>query len=249
MSKNPPAYLCPARPSEVKILGRNLVDQLLAVESKLQGPDQFRAKKEIISHFEKHEPDLFSFFREKVISPYQFLIKVQRAFEKQSDVTFDGVVISKRDATEMLNRYIPNLQYLHDNQLYTNADSFKELGAAVAIGVVVTGLTEAVGRKLVSNPYLTMEMAIVETASVALFSFVYFVGSRNRNVFHKAPWNSAIYLGANLYETNPDNWESVTWKQLQQGANPFKGFTLLKTRPHYEALDKHVSRRDVNASV
>ena len=82
-----------------------------------------------------------------------------------------------------------------------------------------------------------MEMATIETLVIAVLAFLWFVGSRNRSVFHKAPWNSAIYLGANLHETNPDDWENVTWKKMQQSFNPSKGFTLLKKRPHYEALD------------
>ncbi len=237
MSKNTYNRLCPARPSEVKILGRNLVDQLLKVEQELQGPEQFRAKKELISHFESNEPDLFSFFQSNVISPYQLLVKVQKAFENQSDVTFEGNISSKSDAVVTLKRYIPNLQYLHDNQLYTDSDSFKELGAAIAIGVVGTGLTEAVGREFVSIPFLSMEMATTETLSIALLALFWFVGCRNRSVFHIAPWNSAIYLGANLHETNHDNWENVTWKKMQRSFNPSKGFTLFKKRPHYEALD------------
>ena len=234
-----PTYnrLCPARPSEVKILGNNLVDQLLEVETHLQGPEQFRAKKEIIAHFEQHEPDLFPFFQSKVISPYQFLVRVQKAFEKQSDVIFADNLLSKSDAVTTLQRYIPNLQYLHDNQLYTRADSLKELGAAIALGVVATGVTEALGRELVSNPFLSMEMAITVTAGVGLVIFLWFVVRRNRNAFHKAPWNSAIYLGANLHESNPDNWEKVTWPQMEQFSRPYEGFTLLKSRPHYEALD------------
>jgi len=229
--------LCPARPSEVKVLGYNLVDQLLKIENEYHGSEQFRAKKEVIAHFENNEPDLFPFFRSKAISPYQFLVKVQKAFENQSDVVFSDNIVSKSDAVIMLKRYIPNLQYLHDNQLYTDMDSLKELGTAVALGVVATGLTEGVGRALVSNPYLSMEMAIAETMSVAMIVFLYFVLQRNRSVFHKAPWNSAIYLAANLHETNPNNWEAVTWKTMQQSFKPNKGFTLFKSRPHYEALD------------
>jgi hypothetical protein len=238
--------LCPAKPSEVKMLGGNLVDHLLRIEHELQGPDQFKAKKEIISHFEKYEPDLFSYFQSNAITPYQFLVKVQKAFETQSDVTFNGNLLSKNDAVLTLKRYLPNLQYLHDNQLYTNSDTFKELGAAVAIGVVATGLIEGVGRGLVSNPYLSMEMAVTMTLTVATLSFLYFVGHRNRSVFHKAPWNSAIYLGANLHETNPANWERVTWKRVQQSSSPLNGFTVIKKRPHYEALDAFYTKSPEN---
>lgn len=237
MSEETHTRLCPARPSEVKILGGNLVDQLLEIENKLHGAAQFQAKKELISHFKKHEPDLFPFFESGVISPYQFLTKVQKAFENQSDVRFNGYILSKSDAVITLKRYLPNLQYLHDNQLYTDSDSLKELGTAVAIGVVATGVTEAVGRAFASNPYLSMEMAITVTMSVALLVFLLFVGNRNRSVFHKAPWNSAVYLGANLHATNPDRWESVTWKRMQRSLHPWEGFTLFKKRPHYEALD------------
>ena len=242
MTENTLNRLCPARPSQVKILGDNLVDQLLKAENELRGPEQLQAKREIISLFEEHEPDLFSYFQSKAISPYQFLVKLQKAFENQSDVTFEGNIVSKNDAVVMLKRYIPNLQYLHDSQLYTTSDSLKELGAAVAIGVAVTGITEAIGREFVSNPYLSMEMAVTETLSVATLVYLYFVLRRNRNVFHKAPWNSAIYLGANLHETNPDNWENVTWKQIQKGSGAAKGFTLFKKRPHYEALDAHYTK-------
>ncbi len=242
MDDNTYTRLCPARPSEVKILGSNLVDQLLKVEHELQGPEQFRAKKKIIAHFEENEPDMFSFFKSRQISPSQFLVLVQRAFETQSDVVFEGHLLSKNDALVVLKRYIPNLQYLQDNQLYTTADSFKELGAAVAVGVVVTGLTEAVGRELVSNPFLSMEMALVETLSIAVLVFVTFVLRRNRSVFHKAPWNSAIYLAANLHETNPDNWEQVTWEKMQKLSSLSEGFTFLKKRPHYEALDRYYTK-------
>lgn len=221
----------------MKHLGASLVDHLLEVERKLQGPEQFQAKQEIILHFEQHEPDLFAHFRSNVVSPYQLLVKVQKAFETQSDVTFGDLLLSKNDAVMTLKRYIPNLQYLHDNQLYTHSDSFKELGAAVAIGVVGTGITESVGRAFVSNPYLSMEMAIAETLGIAVLVFLWFLGSRNRSVFHKAPWNSAIYLGANLHENDPNNWEYVTWKYMQQSMHPSRGFTLLKNRPHYESLD------------
>ncbi len=244
MSEQTYNRLCPARPSEVKILGRSLVDQLLKVETELKGPEQFQAKQEIIAHFEKHEPDLFSFFKSKAISPYEFLVKVQRAFANQSDVIFNGNLLSKSDAVTTLQRYIPNLQYLHDNQLYTRADTLKELGAALALGVVATGITEALGRELVSNPYLSMEMAIMVTSGVGLVLFLWFVLRRNRNAFHKAPWNSAIYLAANLYETNPGNWEKITWPAMEQFSRPFEGFTILKSRPHYEALDKHYSRTE-----
>jgi len=226
----------------VKSLGRSLVDQLLQVEHDQQGPEQFRAKKEIISHFESNEPDLFSFFQSKQITPYQFLVKVQVAFGNQSDVTFGDCILSKSDAVLMLKRYIPNLQYLHDNQLYTDSDSFKELGAAIAVGVVGTGLTEAVGREWVSYPFLSMEMAIIETSSIALLVFLYFLLGRNRSVFHKSPWNSAIYLGANMHEINPDNWKAVTWEKMQRLTSPSKGFTLFKSRPHYEALDGYYSK-------
>ncbi len=239
--------LCPAKPSEVKILGDNLVDQLLAVENTRQGPDQFRAKQEILAHFQQNEPDLFSFFLSKAISPYQFLVKVQKAFETQSDVTFNGNIISKNDAVLTLKRYIPNLQYLHDNQLYTNTDTFKELGAAVAVGVVATGLTETFGRGFVSNPYLSMEMAIAETLAVATLAFLWFVLRRNRSVFHKAPWDSAIYLGANFHETDPANWEKVTWKTMQQPFKLSEGFTVLKNRPHYEALDDMYTKPPMRA--
>ncbi|NDV62902.1 hypothetical protein G0Q06_10605 [Puniceicoccales bacterium CK1056] len=242
MSKEAFNLLCPARPSEVKILGHSLVDQLLTVERKVQGPEQFRAKQQIIAHFERHEPDLFGFFRTNAISPYQFLIKVQKAFETQSDVTFNNYLVSKKDAVAMLTRYIPNLQYLHDKQLYTTADTFKELGASVAIGVVVTGIAEAVGREWVARPFLSMETAVLITAGSAVVVFMAFAGSKNRNVFHKAPWNSAIYLGANLHETNPENWERVTWKHIQRPFDPFNGFTLFKSRPHYEALDVHYGK-------
>jgi hypothetical protein len=180
-----------------------------------------------------------------VVTPYQFLVSVQRAFASQSDVVLGEFRVTKRDAVDMLKRYIPNLQYLHDRKLYTKADSFKELGASVAIGVVVTGLTEAVGRNYVSHPYLSMEMAIFETSCVALLVFLYFAGSRNRNLFHKAPWNSAIYLGANLQMTDPGNWESVTWKSIQKPFSALDGFTLFKSRPHYEAMDA----RYTNASL
>ena len=227
-----------ARPSEVKILGRNLVDQLLEVERELQGREQFAAKQKIIAHFEENEPDLFPLFRSRVISPYQLLVKVQKAFEAQSDVKFNGNVISKTNAVAALKRYIPNLQHLHDNQLYTHADTFKELGAAIAVGVVATGLTEAVGREYAANPFLSMEMALLETFSIALLAFLYFLLRRNRSIFHKAPWNSAVYLGANLHESNPANWEKVTWKSLHAPFKPSKGFTLLKRRPHYEELDR-----------
>jgi hypothetical protein len=238
MSNNTYNRLCPARPSEVKHLGGNLVDHLLKVENDLKGPAQFRAKQEIIAHFEKYEPDFFSYFHSNEISPYQFLVKVQKAFRNQTDITFNGNIISKNEAVVVLKRYIPNLQYLHDNQLYTDSDSFKELGAAVAIGVVGTGLIEAVGRNAVSNPYLSMEMAVAVTLGVALIAYLWFVTSRNRNVFHKAPWDSAIYLAANLHETNPENWENVTWKKMQQAFKLSEGFTILKKRPHYESLDK-----------
>lgn len=220
------------------MLGSNLVEQLLEVESKLQGPEQFRAKQEIIAHFERYEPDLFSCFQSKKLSPYKFLVKVQKAFRDQSDVTFCGNLFSKNDAVVTLKRYIPNLQYLHDNQLYTDSDTFKELGASIAIGVVGTGLVETYGRGVVSNPYLSMEMAVTLTLGIAVISFLWFVIRRNRSAFHKAPWNSAIYLGANLQETNPDNWEKVTWKAMEQSLDPLKGFTLFKKRPHYEALDQ-----------
>ena len=242
MSDQPENRLAIARPSEVKILGRSMVDQLLKLEEQLRGPEQFLAKKKIIAHFEKHEPDLFPFFQKKVISPYQLLVRVQKAFETQSDVRFDGNVISKSNAVTALKRYIPNLQYLHDNQLYTNADTFKELGAAVAIGVVTTGITEAVGREFVQNPFLSMEMALTQTLCIALIAFLYFLLRRNRSVFHKAPWNSAIYLGANLHEANPENWEKVIWKTMQCPFKPTEGFTLIKSRPHYESLDKHYVR-------
>lgn len=243
MSEKEYTRLCPARPSEVKLLGPSLVDQLLNVERELKGPEQFRAKKEIIAHFEQNEPDLFSYFQSKAISPYQFLVKVQKAFENQSDVTFCGNIISKSDAVSTLKRYIPNLQYLHDNQLYTNLDSLKELGASVAIGVVATGITEAIGRQTGSNPFLSMEMAITITAIVALIVFACFVGSRNRSVFHKAPWNSTIYLAANLHATDPDNWETITWPEIQQTFSLREGFTLLKSRPHYQALDDVYTKR------
>ena len=243
MNKNSPNRLCPARPSEVKMLGGNLVDQLLKVEDSFQGPEQFKKKKEIISNFEKNDPDLFQFFQSGKISPYQLLVQIQKAFEDQSDVIIDGNIVSKRDAVLMLRRYIPNLQYLHNNQLYTDADTFKDLGASLAIGVVVTGLTEAVGRVKVSNPFLSMELAIFETLSIAGLIFLCFIASRNRNFFHKAPWNSAIYIGANLYEKNPKKWEAITWKNMQQALNPFKGFTLLKKRPYYEELDRFYFRK------
>jgi hypothetical protein len=242
MSKTPPNFLTPTRPSDLKALGPSLVDQLLKVERDLPGPGQFAEKQKIIAHFERNEPDLFPYFRTRQLSPYQFLVRVQKAFETQSDVTLGDYVVTKRDAVDMLKRYIPNLQYLHDRQLYTTVDSFKELGAAVAIGVVITGLTEAVGRNFVSNPYLSMEMAVIETSAFALLAFLYFAGSRNRNLFHKAPWNSAIYLGANLSETNPENWERVTWKRIQQPFRPLDGYTLLKSRSHYEALDAQYSK-------
>jgi len=222
----------------MKPLGQNLVDQLLEIERNQKGPGQFESKKDLIAHFESDEPDLFAFFASKAVTPYQFLVRVQTAFENQSDVIFEGCVASKTDAVTMLSRYIPNLQYLHEKQLYTNFDSFKELGAAVAVGVVGTGLTEAVGRAFVSNPYLSMELAIAETSGIALLVFVYFLLHRNRSIFHKAPWNSAIYLGANLYETNPDNWEAMTWEQMRRLMRPSEGFTLFKSRPHYKALDR-----------
>ena len=181
MSDNTLNRLCPARPSEVKMLGPSLVDQLLQVERKIKGPDQFQKKQEVIAHFERNEPDLYSFFQAKTITPYQLLVKVQKAFENQSDVTFDEVLISKNDAVVTLKRYIPNLQYLHDHQLYTNSILFKELGTSVAIGVVVTGLTEMVGRNSVSNPFLSMELALTETLTVALLSFLWFAAVRNRS--------------------------------------------------------------------
>jgi hypothetical protein len=237
MKQKPLNFMSPTRTDAVHSLGPALVDQLLGAEKDLQGPGQFKAKQEIIARFEEHEPDLFPFFRKQVVSPYQFLVKVQKAFENQTDVTVGDFIITKRDAVDMLKRYIPNLQYLHDRQLYTTADSFKELGASVAIGVVVAGLTEAVGRNFVSNPYLSMEMAVFEVSGIALLAFLYFAGTRNRNLFHKAPWNSAVYMGANLNETNPDNWETVTWKHLQKPFRPLEGFTLFKSRPHYEAMD------------
>lgn len=230
--------VCPARPSEVRMLGRNLVEQLLDVERKLQGHEQFHAKQEILAHFQRHEPDLFACFESRKISPYQFLVKIQRAFKDQSDVTFCGNIISKNDAVVTLKRYIPNLQYLHDNQLYTDSDTFKELGASVAIGVVATGLIETYGRGVVSNPYLSMETAITLTLGFAVVSFMWFVFRRNRSAFHKAPWNSAVYLGANLQEQNPDNWQKITWKEMEQALDPLKGFTVFKKRPHYEALDQ-----------
>jgi len=216
------------------------VDQLLEIENEVDGPEQFLAKEKVITHFKKNEPDLFHLFEANVISPFQLLVKIQKAFENQTDVTFENYVVSKREATEMLSRYIPNLQYLHDNQLYTDFDTFKELGASIAIGVVVAGITEAVGRQAVSNPFLSMEMALLEAGSVALLIFILFMASRNRNFFHKAPWNSAIYLGWNLHESNPENWQRVTWKSIQQPFSPGKGFTMLKSRPHYQALDARI---------
>ena len=238
MSEETHTRLCPARPSEVKMLGPSLVDQLLAVEKSLTGPEQFHAKKEIIAHFELNEPDLFGFFQSKAITPFQLLVKVQKAFEEQSDVTFCGNLMSKRDAVSTLKRYISNLQHLHDNQLYTHWDSLKELGTSVAIGVVAAGAVEALGRQTGANPYLSMEMALTIMAGVALAAFLGFLAGRNRSVFHKAPWDSAIYLAANLYEANPENWERVTWPRMQQPFSLKQGFTLLKNRPHYEALDR-----------
>ena len=239
MSEKAYTRLCPARPSEVKRLGRSLVDQLLKVEHELEGVKQFQAKKEIIAHFEQNEPDLFNFFISKQISPYQFLVKVQKAFEQQSDVSFCGHIYSKSDAVSVLKRYIPNLQYLHDNQLYTHWDSLKELGTSAAIGVVATGIIEAIGRQTGVNPYLSMEMALTITFGITLVAYVSFVVSRNSSVFHKAPWNSAIYLVANLHESNPENWKKVTWPEIQQTFNLSEGFTFLKSRPHYAQLDAH----------
>lgn len=237
MSHTSTKFLIPAKPSEVRMLGASLVDQLLKVEDELPGPDQIAAKQRIIAHFEQNEPDLFPFFRSNAISPYQLLAKVQKAFESQSDVTLGDYTLTKRDAVDILKRYIPNLQYLHDRQLYTRSDTLKDLGASMAIGVGVIGLTEAVGRNFVSNPYLSMEMAVFGALSIGLLVFLFFLGSKNRNFFHKAPWNSAIYLGANLQETDPENWEAVTWKKIQQPFQPTQGFTVFKSRPHYEALD------------
>lgn len=220
------------RSSNLK-LGKPLAEQLLEIEREFDGIICDEKKQTVLETFRNGEPDLFSHFESGEVTPLEFLMRVQKAYEDPS-ATIISLTSEKDlfrvDASSALRRYLPNLSYLDTSLYITDSKTIGKTLQYIGESVLFVGGLEVFARELTGEkPFFSMESAVLLSLLWTAGRTIPKILSQNRCLFSYDPWDCAIYTGAHIARIDSGDFSEVTWNNIPK--------SLFKTRPRYKAID------------